>query len=95
MSHSLRTCKRDNTVIIVLSQLNRSGIKDASSINLAESIALARESDFLFTIYKPELSGYHKIKIDGRDIPIDKNSFMVNWIIQTYTETEKNFFKLN
>jgi len=62
LSNSLKIlAKETETVIFVLSQLNRSGIKEASSINLAESIALARESDFLFTIYKPDVEKYKKI----------------------------------
>lgn len=42
--------KELNVVVIVLAQLNRSGLTEPSSINLAESISLARDVDYLFTI---------------------------------------------
>ncbi len=57
------TAKELDVAIIVLSQLNRSGKEAPIITNLAESIGLARESDFLFTIYKPIEYG---LKTDGR-----------------------------
>jgi len=42
--------KELNVVVMVLAQLNRSGLNEPSSINLAESISLARDVDYLFTI---------------------------------------------
>ncbi|MCX6170639.1 MAG: hypothetical protein NTX65_14960 [Ignavibacteriales bacterium] len=68
ISSSLKLlAKETDTIIIVLSQLNRSGIKDASSVNLAESLGLARDSDFLFTISKPkeEDTTYFEVKLDS------------------------------
>lgn len=92
LSNSLKLlAKETETVVFVLSQLNRSGIKDASSINLAESIALARESDFLFTIYKPELSGFKKVKIKDVEIPIDESNFLVKLDSSRHTAAGKEF----
>lgn len=92
LSNSLKIlAKETDTVIFVLSQLNRSGIKEASSINLAESIALARESDFLFTIYKPELSGFNKIKINGKELSIGENDFVVKLDSSRHTQSGNQF----
>jgi replicative DNA helicase len=92
LSNSLKIlAKETETIIFVLSQLNRSGIKEASSINLAESIALARESDFLFTIYKPEASGYNKIKMNNKEISINENNFIVKLDSSRHTPSGKEF----
>jgi len=92
LSNSLKIlAKETETVIFVLSQLNRSGIKEASSINLAESIALARESDFLFTIYKPDVEKYKKITMDGREIPINESNFIVKLDSSRHTQSGKEF----
>lgn len=42
--------KELNVVVTAIAQLNRSGLTEPSSINLAESISLARDVDYLFTI---------------------------------------------
>ena len=39
--------------VIALAQLNRNGKQNPGTENLAESIALARDCDFLFTIFNP------------------------------------------
>ncbi len=68
ISSSLKLlAKETDTTIIVLSQLNRSGLKDASSANLAESLGLARDCDFLFTINKPKEDDetYFEVKLDS------------------------------
>ncbi len=92
LSNSLKIlAKESGTSILVLSQLNRSGIKEATSMNLAESIALARESDFLFTIYKPELNGYNKVKLDGKEIQINENDFIVKLDASRHTQSGKEF----
>ena len=60
-------------VIIILTQLNRSGKLKPTIDNLAESIGLARDSDFLFTIYKPTEAG---LKSNGT-IKYDDSSFVL------------------
>lgn len=92
LSNSLKLlAKETDTVIIVLSQLNRNGIKEASSFNLAESLALARDCDFLFTIFKPEISGFDKLKIDGREIMISENDFVVKLDSSRHSVSGKQF----
>jgi replicative DNA helicase len=92
LSNSLKVlAKESGTIIIVLAQLNRSGIKEASSINLAESIALARESDFLFTIYKPESNGYSRVKMNGKEIQITDSDFIVKLDSSRHTPNGKEF----
>jgi len=63
------TAKELNIIIIILTQLNRQGKEKPTIDNLAESIGLARDSDFLFTIFKPLDAGVksdenNKIKFD-------------------------------
>ncbi len=92
LSNSLKLlAKETETSIIVLSQLNRSGLKEASSINLAESIGLARDCDFLFTIYKPELNGYSKVKMNGKDIDITEKDFIVKLDSSRHTQSGREF----
>jgi replicative DNA helicase len=93
LSNSLKIlAKETDTIVFVLSQLNRSGIKEASSVNLAESIALARESDFLFTIYKPTLSGLEGImKKDKEKITFNENHFLVKLDSSRHTTGGKEF----
>ncbi len=80
LSSSLKLlAKETDTIIIVLSQLNRSGIKEASSINLAESIGLARDCDFLFTISRPneKNESYFEVKLDSSRHTASGNSFLL------------------
>ncbi len=63
------TAKELDVIIVILTQLNRQGKEKPTIDNLAESIGLARDSDFLFTIYKPLDAGVksdenNKIKFD-------------------------------
>jgi replicative DNA helicase len=67
------TAKELDVVIIILTQLNRSGKLKPTIDNLAESIGLARDSDFLFTIYKPTEAG---LKSNGT-IKYDDSSFVL------------------
>jgi hypothetical protein len=48
-----KIAKETETLIIALAQLNREGLSNPDISKLAESIGLARDSDFLFTVYKP------------------------------------------
>jgi len=52
-----RTAKELDITIFLLAQLNRSGKSDPSSFNLAESVGLARDCDFLFTISEASIYG--------------------------------------
>lgn len=92
LSNNLKLlAKETDTIIFVLSQLNRNGIKEASSFNLAESLALARDCDFLFTIFKPEISGFDKISIDGREVTISENDFVVKLDSSRHSASGKQF----
>ncbi|MGE5498556.1 MAG: DnaB-like helicase C-terminal domain-containing protein [Syntrophothermus sp.] len=51
--------------VIQLAQMNRQGINDPKSSSLADTIAIARDSDFLFTICRPIEQGKESIPIDG------------------------------
>ena len=51
--------KELNVVIFVVAQLNRTGLNEPSSIHLAESISLARDCDYLFTISTAEALKNH------------------------------------
>jgi len=86
ISNSLKIiAKETETIIFVLAQLNRSGIKDATSGNLAESLGLARDSDIVFTIRRigedvKLMSELKTININGKSYPatsIDANDFLV------------------
>jgi replicative DNA helicase len=68
------TAKELDVVIIILSQLNRAGKERPTIDNLAESIGLARDSDFLFTIYKPLEAG---LKKDENGNQFDENNFIL------------------
>lgn len=92
ISNSLKLlAKETDTIIFVLSQLNRNGIKEASSFNLAESLALARDCDFLFTIFKPENSGCDRINIEGKEIMISENDFVVKLDSSRHSVSGKQF----
>lgn len=80
LSSSLKLlAKETDTIIFVLSQLNRSGIKEASSINLAESIGLARDCDFLFTINRPneKNEAFFEVKLDSSRHTASGNVFLL------------------
>lgn len=91
-SSSLKVLAKElGIIIIVLSQLNREGMKDANSTNLAESIALARDSDFLFTISQPSKYGIKSILINKGNIPIEANHFLVKLDASRHTLGGKQF----
>lgn len=80
LSSSLKLlAKETDTIVFVLSQLNRSGIREASSINLAESIGLARDCDFLFTINRPneKNEAYFEVKLDSSRHTASGNVFLL------------------
>lgn len=67
ISNKLKLVASEESVaIFLIAQLNRTGIDEANSKNLAESIALARDCDFLFMIQKPNEVKENKVNIqDG------------------------------
>lgn len=83
--------KETQTIIIALSQLNRSGFKEASSINLAESIGLARDSDFLFTIFNPFICGLEQIKIGFNEVSVKENYFVVKLDSSRHSQSGRSF----
>jgi replicative DNA helicase len=66
-----------NISIILLAQLNRTGAQSPDSLNVAESISIARDSDFFFSIHKPFDLGTRNIKLDNKNIAVDENIFFV------------------
>lgn len=83
--------KELDLVVIMLSQLNRSGLNDPSSINLAESIGLARDSDFLFTIYNAKDYGVHKINDGSNIIEVTDKNFVVKLDSSRHSKKGKEF----
>jgi len=81
-----------NIPIISLAQLNRQGLTNPSTENLAESIGIARDSDFIFTIYKPlTTSSKINITVDGKGIPIKENHFVVKLSDSRHTKSGDHF----
>jgi replicative DNA helicase len=84
--------KELDLVVIVLAQLNRQGKKDPLTENLAESIALARDCDFLFISWNPIEMGK---KRDG-DIIYNESHFIVKLDTTRHTRFKKQFLlKMN
>lgn len=62
--------KELNIIVIALAQLNRTGRKQPGTENLAESIGLARDCDFLFITYNPfeiDIKQFGSIKFTESD----------------------------
>lgn len=78
--------KELDVIIIILSQLNRSGKEKPSIENLAESIGLARDSDFLFTIFKPIDAG---IKSDEAGNKFDDSHFILRCEKNRHNKSKK------
>lgn len=84
--------KELDIVVIVLAQLNRQGRKEPSTENLAESIALARDCDFLFITYNPIEMGIKKDK----NIEYNESHFIVKLDTTRHTRFKKQFLlKMN
>jgi len=79
--------KELDIVIIVLAQLNRQGRKEPSTEYLAESIALARDCDFLFIIYNPVEIGIYK----DQSIDYNESHFLVKLDTTRHTRFKKQF----
>ncbi len=79
--------KELNITIIVLAQLNRKGRQEPSTENLAESIALARDCDFLFITYNPLEMGIKKDK----NINYEESHFLVKLDTTRHTRFKRQF----
>jgi replicative DNA helicase len=75
-------------VIILLAQLNRQGKTNPDSTNLAESIGLVRDCDFLFITYKPLEYGY---KSDKQGNQFTENHFAIKLDSSRHTQTGTQF----
>ncbi len=77
--------------VILLAQLNREGEKNPKSSNLAESISIARDSDFVFAIFKPFELGVKELRINKNQIPINDNHFMVRLSNSRHSKQGREF----
>lgn len=91
LSNALKIlAKETNTIIIVISQLNRAGYKDAISMNLAESIGLARDSDFLFTVTNPYKNDLKKIIVNNQEISVKENMYVCKLDSSRHSQCGRN-----
>ena len=79
--------KELDIVVVVLAQLNRQGRKEPSTEYLAESIALARDCDFLFIIYNPVEIGIKR----NQKIEYNESHFLVKLDTTRHTRFKKQF----
>ena len=79
--------KELNICVIALAQLNRTGKLNPSTENLAESIALARDCDFLFITYNPFELGMQK----SNGITFTESHFFVKLDTTRHTKFKKQF----
>ncbi len=80
--------KELNLIVLVVAQLNRVGRINPGVENLAESIALARDCDFFFTIHNPKQIG---IKNDGRGFQFEDNHFVCKMDTSRHTRSRGSF----
>ena len=78
--------------VILLAQLNREGEKNPKSSNLAESISIARDSDFVFTIFKPVELGIKELRVNKNSIPLTKITLWLDYRIQGTLNKVGSFF---
>lgn len=79
--------KELNISIIALAQLNRTGKLKPSTENLAESIALARDCDFLFITYNPFELGIKS----SSGIQLNESHFFVKLDTTRHTKHKRQF----
>jgi len=77
--------------VILLAQLNREGEKNPISSNLAESISMARDSDFVFTIFKPYELGVRELRINNNSVPVSQDHFTVRLSNSRHSKQGKEF----
>ncbi|MHB8578983.1 MAG: DnaB-like helicase C-terminal domain-containing protein [Ignavibacteriaceae bacterium] len=73
--------------VIALAQLNRNGKQNPGTENLAESIALARDCDFLFTIFNPIEIGMK----NNNGFNFQENHFVVKLDTSRHTKNKSSF----
>lgn len=73
--------------VIALAQLNRQGKQSPGTENLAESIALARDCDFLFTIFNPLEIGIKS----SNGFNFNENNFIVKLDTSRHTKNKSSF----
>ena len=73
--------------VIALAQLNRQGKQSPGTENLAESIALARDCDFLFTIFNPLEIGIKS----SNGFTFNENNFIVKLDTSRHTKNKSSF----
>lgn len=79
--------KELDITIILLAQLNRSGKQNPGTENLAESIALARDCDYLYVIFNPVEIG---LKSEG-SFSFNENHFVVKLDTSRHTKNKNSF----
>jgi len=77
--------------VILLAQLNREGEKNPKASNLAESISIARDSDFVFTIFKPYELGVKELKVNNNKISVTQDHFTVRLSNSRHSKQGKEF----
>ena len=77
--------------VILLAQLNREGEKNPKASNLAESISIARDSDFVFTIFKPYELGTKEVRINKNSIALTEDHFMVRLSNSRHSKQGREF----
>jgi hypothetical protein len=82
--------KETDTLIIALAQLNREGLTTPDKSKLAESIGLARDSDFLFTVFKPFNLGLKGTATKDNNYNYTENSFVLKLDSSRHTASGKN-----
>uniref|UniRef100_A0A6H1ZT90 Putative helicase n=1 Tax=viral metagenome TaxID=1070528 RepID=A0A6H1ZT90_9ZZZZ len=91
ISQELKNLAKELRVVVLsLAQLNRAGLHKPTSENTAESISIARDSDYMFIISKPDVEFYKTIKVDNEEI--DNNGyFIVKCELSRHSEAGKRF----
>ncbi|MFA6025722.1 MAG: DnaB-like helicase C-terminal domain-containing protein, partial [Ignavibacteriaceae bacterium] len=77
--------KELDITVIALAQLNRTGRQNPGTENLAESIALARDCDFLFVVYNILESGIDP----GNSLSFTESDFMLKLDTTRHTKSKK------
>jgi len=96
-SASLKTLAKElNVLIILTAQLNRSGVNSPTSSNLAESVGLARDCDYLITISKPSEmkdrigNPITSFKFHGKQIDVENYHFLCRMDVSRHTASGKS-----
>lgn len=73
--------KEYDVCLVIISQMNRGAFTSATTGNMAGSLALNRDADFLFNMLKPtdnpNNKGTNQMKIDNEIVMFDKHDFLL------------------